>query len=554
MDFGLIHARCLWLAAGIRFAPWPRPRDDRGMPRTVNAAAADDDLIGRLAAIAGPQAVITDEDERRFHSQDANRAGALPLAVFRPKTVEDLAAGVAAACGSGVAVFPRGGGMSYTDGFLPDRTDSLVIDTGALDRVVELSAEDLHVTVEAGCTWAKLHDALEPLGLRTPFWGPFSGHTATVGGSMSQGTATFGTARVGTSGDNVIAFDVVTADGRILRTGPAGQPGHAPFTRQYGPDLTGLFANDAGALGIKARVTLPLEPRPAAVAGLSFLFAGFADLVDAMRAIAREGLASESFAMDPVVTRQFSGGPTSFAQDLATLLTIGRAEGSALRGAVRMAQVALAGRRFLGREGYQLHVVVEADDRRSLDAKRARVRALAKAGVELPNTVPTAVRAVPFSPLPVLSPEGKRVLPIHGILPFSQAPELDRAIHAIVADHRAETEDAGVVVATSFFGVGRNGLLYEPVIYWPDAASLYHRRRSPAGMPAHADNPAARAVVERLTTAMIDAMYARGATHLQIGRVYPYLRDRDPAFVELLRAIKAELDPRGLVNPGALGL
>ena len=53
---------------------------------------------------------------------------------------------------------------------------------------------------------------------------------------------------------------------------------------------------------------------------------------------------------------------------------------------------------------------------------------------------------------------------------------------------------------------------------------------------------------------LIELMYRHGAAHLQIGRAYPYARDRDPGALELLRSVKRQVDPQGLINPGALGI
>lgn len=514
---------------------------------------AHEPLLQRLAALEATLA--TDTQTLAFMAADMADPGTLPLAVLRPHSVDALAQAVALATAAGLSVFPRGGGMSYTSGFTPTRPAALLLDLSGLDRIIELNAQDLYVTVETGCTWAALDAALAPHGLRTPFWGPFSGFNASVGGSLSQGTATFGTARAGTSGDNVLALDVIAADGRLIRTGPAAQPGFSPFTRQYGPDLTGLFCNDCGALGIKARITLPLEPRPAHVAGLSFLFRDFASLATALRAVTASGLASEAFAMDPAVTRQFAGTSGGFSQDLASLLAIGRAQSGPLAAAARMAQVALAGRRFLGLEGYQLHVTTEADDRASLGLRQTQLRRLLdKDSVELPPTVPTMVRAVPFAPLPVLSPGGGRVYPLHGIVPWSRAAGLDAAMQAIIAAAAPEAEACNLTIGTSFFGVARAGLLYEPVLYWPDSRLASHEGRTTTDLPRHPENPAARALARRLTGQMLEAFHAAGAVHLQIGRLYPWARSRDEAAMALIRALKAEIDPHNRINPGVLGL
>jgi FAD/FMN-containing dehydrogenase len=517
----------------------------------------DDALLAALKAACGEAGVLTAIEDRRYFAADTHHEGATPFAVLRPATVEALQAGVAAATAAGLAIHPRGGGMSYTDAYLPQTARAVVIDTSALNRIVTIDTQALFVTVEAGVTWAQLDAALKPHGLRTPFWGPFSGYTATVGGSLSQGTATFGTSRVGTSGDNVLAFDIVLADGRLLTTGSGGQPHHLPFTRQYGPDLTGLFANDAGRLGVKARITLPLEPRPALVDGMSVRFTDFATLCTALERIARDGLASECVAMDPVITAQFSG-VSSFKADLAMLWRIAKSAGTVWGGFSRALKVILGGRGFLSKPGFLANIVVEAESQSALKHKLARVAAATAAGTTLPNTAALAIRAQPFYPLPVISPDGKQVLPIHGIVPFSQGVSLDRAIMAIVAANQAQIDACGALVVTTFFTIARNGLLYEPVFYWPDVLSPAQERRTPPDMlsavPRYPDNPTARALVARLQREMIDVMYQHGATHLQIGRLYPFTRARNAPALDLLRAVKAELDPQNLMNPGALGL
>jgi FAD/FMN-containing dehydrogenase len=111
-----------------------------------------------------------------------------------------------------------------------------------------------------------------------------------------------------------------------------------------------------------------------------------------------------------------------------------------------------------------------------------------------------------------------------------------------------------LTIGTSFFGVARSGLLYEPVLYWPDARLLSHERRTTTDLPRHPANPAAAALVKAIAAEMIEVFHAAGATHLQIGRVYPWARDRDAGAMALVAAIKAEIDPQGLINPGALGL
>jgi len=516
------------------------------------------EFITKLRRISGTDSVLTDEDSLVFFSQDVYRTGCKPLAVARPCSISELSQMVAMATAQGIAVFPRGGGISYTDGYLPTTTNAIVLDLRGLDRILTISAEDMYVTVEAGCTWATLDAALKPLGLRTPFWGPFSGGKATIGGSLSQGTATFGSARVGPSDVAVIGFKVVLSDGSIVTTGSGAQPHHTPFFRHYGPDLTGLFTSDAGALGVKAEVTLLLEKRPDAVQGLSFAFTDVTACFEAMAEAARSGLAGEVFAVDAELLRQ-SAGNADLKRDLSTLWQVGRSGSGMLDGLVRMARLAIAGRNFAKGIPFTVHVVTEANDITRLNGNVAELRRLISPyGVEIANTVPTVVRAQPFPALAVTAPNGRRLLAIHAIVPFSVGSELHSLTERIVARYADDLRANNVIVGYSFATVGRSGLLYEPVFYWEDSHELFHRRETPpdmlAGMAQFTANPNGRALVQKVRDEMVDTMFMHGAVHLQIGKAYPYLRDRDPALVALLNALKHHVDQKGLMNPGALGL
>jgi hypothetical protein len=99
---------------------------------------------------------------------------------------------------------------------------------------------------------------------------------------------------------------------------------------------------------------------------------------------------------------------------------------------------------------------------------------------------------------------------------------------------------------------------FETVFHWRDAwlplhrASLSAARRAALVEPP--ENPGARSLVAQLREDTLDLFRAHGATSNQIGRTYPFLELLEPATADLLRTLKAQLDPRGLMNPGALGL
>ena len=156
------------------------------------------------------------------------------------------------------------------------------------------------MTVEPGVTWKALWEALKPLGLKTRFWGSFSGLHATVAGSMSMHAISHG---IGTSADAAVSMDVISGAGEMLRTGSALSGRAKPFARHYGPDMTGVFTGDCGALGVKARITLSLMKAPPAFAAASFSFDSFEAMHRAFRAAALTGLVEENFGLNEVLQR-----------------------------------------------------------------------------------------------------------------------------------------------------------------------------------------------------------------------------------------------------------
>jgi len=268
------------------------------------------EILQELSSLLGSEHVVTDDAERRYFTTDVYNAREMPLAVIRPGSVEELQAAARIAVRRGVALVPRGGGASYTDGYLPTTEKSLLVETSRLNRIVEINATDMYVTVEPAVTWERLNEALAKEKLRTPFWGPFSGLKATVGGSTSQNSASMGTGNYGLSAESVLSFDVVLGNGELLRTGSASLSTATPFFRWYGPDLTGLFTGDTGAMGIKARITLRLIQRPPRTGTASFGFDSFRGMSAGMSAGARLGIVADTTGSTPNCSRANSPKPT----------------------------------------------------------------------------------------------------------------------------------------------------------------------------------------------------------------------------------------------------
>jgi D-lactate dehydrogenase (cytochrome) len=125
-----------------------------------------------LTGILGIDNVLCKRSEREFYSTDLSwQPGEVAAFVIRPGNLDELSRAVAATTAAGFAVVARGGGMSYTRGYVPERADSVLVDMQRMNRILEINAEDMYVTVECGCTWKSLCDALKEKGRRTPYLG-----------------------------------------------------------------------------------------------------------------------------------------------------------------------------------------------------------------------------------------------------------------------------------------------------------------------------------------------------------------------------------------------
>ncbi|AOL24751.1 FAD/FMN-containing dehydrogenase [Erythrobacter litoralis] len=519
------------------------------------ATLASDNPLAPVRKAVGDEALLTDRESLALYSHDVLSKGAEPLAVFRPESVDQLAAGIGAATAAGIAIVPRGGGMSYTSGYLYKGGPFLLVDTASLDRVIEVNETDMTVTVEAGISWDALHRTLAPKGLRVLAWGTLSGIRASVGGGMSQNGVFWG-ARNGTAVDSAVSFDVVLADGTVLSTG-------SDFFRPYGPDLTSLFAADCGAFGVKARVTLKLVREANAFAYGSFSFADHAALLGAMSEIARAELASESFAFDPFLQAQRMKRDTltKDAKQLGNMMMSQAKSGGVLKALKEGAKVALAGRSFLDDVPFSLHCIAEGRHQPGVDADMKRITEIVRdqGGEPVENSIPKILRANPFPPPnSMLGPEGERWVPVHGFLPHSKLVAAWERLQDLWAANAGEMERLGVETGALIAATGRTSCLIEPVFFWPGEHNPLHRH---AVEPDHLaklspapHSPEANALVDRLKGEVIAIFREMGAIHLQVARTYPLKASHSPEGWAILEALKQQVDPRGMMNPGSLEL
>ena len=508
----------------------------------------------------GTNNVSEDKAIRELFSQDIWAVGHTADFIIHPGDTAELSEAVQIAARRKIRLNPRGAGMSYTKGYAPSKIKTGIVDFTRMDKILEINEADMYVSVQTGCTWKAVYEALKPLGLRTPFWGPLSGYSSTIGGGISNNSAFFGSGTYGPATDSVTSLTMVLADGSIVKTGTAASPQGKPFWRQYGPDLTGLFLSDAGSLGFKAEATLRLMPAPQAEDWLSAEFDDRDSWAAAMAEMGRLGLACELYGFDPNLTK-VRLKRVSLAEDLAALKSVIKGQDGLMKGLKEGAKIALAGRGYMEDVAYSLHAAVEGHSTPEVKAKAETLKdiVLKHGGKDIENSIPKIIRANPFGPLnSILGPEGERWAPIHGILPMGDVVKCAADIDALIDSMAPEFSIYGIYTGSLFTTISTNGCIIEPVFYWPEEIYAIHEQTIDPSVLKHikryGKNPDATAVVEKARQKILEIFTKYGAAHFQIGRIYPYTENMSSETKAILNMIKSGLDPDGIINSGSLGL
>ena len=517
-------------------------------------------LALKLRECIGSEAVLDNPESLALFGQDVSGDAHPPVLIARPGDTESLVQAVRFAAQHDLYLVPRGGGMSYSSGYVCPRERLLCIDTSAMNRLLEVNMQDMYVTAEVGCTWHDLHEAIEPLGVRTPFWGTLSGLKASIGGGLSQNSIFWGSGRHGASADSVLSLDVVLASGQVLSTGANSKSGGSPFFRHYGPDLTGLFTSDTGALGIKATATLRLLPVQPGKAFSSFEFDDHMGMIEAMSEVSRQALAEACFGFDPTL-QAMRMKRVSLLEDVKTLGKVMKAQEGTLKGIREGIRIAGSGRGFMKGVRYSAHFTVEEATEAVADGANQRIAEIcvASGGREIENSIPKIARALPFPPLnSMIGPGGERWLPVHGLVPHSKACATLELLEALFEQNAGVMQAHDILHGYMFTYVGTSCFVIEPVFYWPDELNALHRLHVDDALLGRVNdyppNQEARTEVMRLRREVVNLFERQGALHLQIGRTYPYMQGLRDTPRDLIKGLKRLLDPEGRINPGSLGL
>jgi len=210
------------------------------------------DLVVELQETFGDR-VSTSLPVREFHARDFSFHELVPAdAVVMARSTEEVVEVVKACAKHNVPIIPFGTGTS-AEGHLAALFGGICIDVSEMNNVVEVNAEDMDVTVEPGVRRKQLNEYLRDTGLFFPI---DPGADASLGGMASTRASGTNAVRYGTMRENVMSLTVVLPNGEIIRTARRARKSSAGY------DLTRLFVGSEGTLGIITEITLRLYGIP----------------------------------------------------------------------------------------------------------------------------------------------------------------------------------------------------------------------------------------------------------------------------------------------------
>ncbi|MCD9149942.1 FAD-binding oxidoreductase [Pseudophaeobacter flagellatus] len=254
-----------------------------------------------------------------------------PDAVVFPTSTEEVASIVKTCAEYGVPVIPFGTGTSL-EGHVNAPAGGVCIDMMRMDKILAVHAEDLDVVVQPGVTREQLNTFLRDQGLFFPI---DPGANASLGGMAATRASGTNAVRYGTMKDNVMALEVVMADGEVIRTAQRAKKSSAGY------DLTRLMVGSEGTLGLMTELTLRLQGIPEAIRSARCSFRSVDDacravmmtiqygvpvarmeLLDEMSVGAANAYSKLSLPQTPLLLLEFHGSDASVLEQSETFAAI----------------------------------------------------------------------------------------------------------------------------------------------------------------------------------------------------------------------------------------
>ncbi len=223
----------------------------------------------------------TTDAVREHHGHDMSRQPTrLPDAVVYAENEDEVARVVSACFEAGIPVTPFAAGSSMEGHTIPLK-GGISLDLTRMNQIVQVNHEDFDVQVQAGVTRKQLNAHIRDTGLFFPI---DPGADASLGGMASTRASGTTAVRYGTMRENVLALRVVTPQGKIITTGRRTKKSSTGY------DLTKLFVGAEGTLGVITEVTVKLHPIPETIASAVCAFETMRGAVEAVVATIQSGI------------------------------------------------------------------------------------------------------------------------------------------------------------------------------------------------------------------------------------------------------------------------
>ena len=216
-------------------------------------------LIHQIAGIVGDAGIRTGDDDTAsfltdWHGQYQGQA----LAVVMPETTAQVADIMAFADANDIVVVPQGGNTGFMGGATPDADGrTILLSLRRMNRIREIDATNMSMTVEAGCVLQSLHEETEKQGLYFPLNLAAKG-SCTIGGNLGTNAGGLNVVRYGTTRELTLGLEVVLMGGRVLNMLGGLRKDNTGY------DLRNLFVGSEGTLGVITAATMKLFPLPVA--------------------------------------------------------------------------------------------------------------------------------------------------------------------------------------------------------------------------------------------------------------------------------------------------
>ncbi|NMG76187.1 FAD-binding oxidoreductase [Aromatoleum diolicum] len=274
---------------------------------------------------------------RTHHGHDESHfPDALPDAVVWPHCTAEVVEVVKACTAHRVPIVPFGVGSSL-EGHILALYGGISVDFSEMNKVLAIHGDDMDAVIQPGITRKQLNAALHGSGL---FFPVDPGADASLGGMASTRASGTNAVRYGTMRDNVLAMEVVLADGRVIRTGGRARKSSAGY------DLTRLMIGSEGTLGLITELTVRLHPLPEAVSAAVCAFPDVdnavrtviqtiqlgipvarIELLDTLTVQAINRYSKTTLRESPMLFFEFHGSPASVAEQAQTVQEIARDNG-----------------------------------------------------------------------------------------------------------------------------------------------------------------------------------------------------------------------------------